>query len=433
MGRTSWATVGFIVLTLAASDDPRRPISEAWAQAGVVVPQPVPSGYDFPTDAATINGWVANANVTAIRDHGWKLWAGMTAKSGQIIDGVDAPIWETWLGTEDLFPQPNLARAALTPQALLRPRPRQLRTFVQPQQFLHNPSLRAAIVAASIVTPQSGPGGATFQYNQRASLQSLNQAWPPGTGGQNRAINEFPIRAIETKPVFMLVKATGLTPQPLWQGIPGSTNPVNPTPDTWTTCVLIDPAGSGNLRPATAAEIAPKADVDQNACRTFLYGPLNLFYSFKMTAEEAASFQRAQGGPAAAGDYAALVAMHINTKEIPFWTWQTFWWQPGGDTPNGFPGSKAQQPTTLPAPWSNYAMCTNYSQTVRPGDSRMDVCFNPYLETPLPAGITSNCMSCHGTARIRNSGGYPSAYNAPIDFFGDPTYFNMTTTHTDFS
>jgi hypothetical protein len=56
MRRTSWVTVGFVALTLAANDDPRRPIAEAWAQAGVVVPQPVPSGYDFPTDAATING-----------------------------------------------------------------------------------------------------------------------------------------------------------------------------------------------------------------------------------------------------------------------------------------------------------------------------------------------------------------------------------------
>jgi hypothetical protein len=356
------------------------------------------------------------------------------------------------LGFEDLFPPPNLTGAALPPQALLRPRPRESR-FMPPLQFHHSPSLRtaAAAVAASsntvsqnkfdpeaaafIVAPQPGPGGATFQYNQSASLQNLNQAWPAGTSGQNRAINEFPIRAIETKPVFRLVKATGLTPQPLWQGLAGSTNPVNPTPSTWTTCVLIDPAGSGNIRPATAAEIAARVNVGRNACRTYLYGPLSLLYSFKMSAEEAASLEQANGGPAVAGDYAVFVGMHINTKEIPFWTWQTFWWQPGGDTPNGFPGSKAQLPNTLPAPWSNFAMCTNYSQTVRPGDSTMDVCFNPYLETSpgIPAGISSNCMSCHGTARIADNANYPTAYNAPIDFFGNTTYFNPTSTHTDFS
>ena len=60
----------------------------------------------------------------------------------------------------------------------------------------------------------------------------------------------------------------------------------------------------------------------------------------------------------------------------------------------------------------------------------MDVCLNPYLEsTPsIPAGITSNCMSCHGTARIGDSGDYLPNYSAPIDFFGDAAYFNGNTT-----
>lgn len=424
----------------------------AFAQAqNVVVPQPVPSGYGFPTDPATIDGWVNNADVAAMRGHAWNLWAGMTSASGQMGDGANLPVWETWYGNEDLFPPPSLTAAALPPEALLRPRPRALRTFVQPLQFRHNPSPAAAAAAAGtnivsfnkfdpeeasfIVAPQAGPGNATYFYNRQASLQNLNQAWPAGTTGQNRAINEFPIRAIETKPVFRLVKAAGLTPQPLWQGPANATNANNPTPATWKTCVLVDPAGSGDVRPATAAEIAAKVDVGRMACSTYRYGPLSLFYSFKMSADEAAAFVLAQGGPAVAGDYAVLVAMHVNTKEIPFWAWQTFWWQPGGDTPNGFPGSKAQQPATLPAPWNNYAMCTNYNQTVKPGSSTMDVCFNPYLETSpgIPAGITSNCMSCHGTARVANNQDYPPAYTAPIDFFGDTTYFNTTSTHTDFS
>ncbi len=425
----------------------------AFAQAqNVVVPQPVPSGYGFPTDAATINGWVNNADVAAMRGHAWNLWAGMTSASGQTSDGATLSVWETWYGTEDLFPQPNLAAAPLTAEALLRPRPRALLVFEAPVQFRHTTTaLRAAAAAFSnvvsfnkfdpeaatfIVSPQQGPGGATFRYNKGASLQDLNSAWPPGTTGQNRAINEFPVRAIETKPVFRLVKATGLTPQPLWQGPAASTNPNNPIPETWTTCVLIDPAGSGAVRPATPAEIAAKVNV-RSACTTFLYGPLSLFYSFKMTADEATSFNKAQPGPggAAAGDFAVMVAMHVNTKEIPFWTWQTFYWQPTGDTPNGFPGSKGDQPSTLAAPWNNYAMCTNYNQTVKPGSSTMDVCFSPYLETSstIPAGITSNCMSCHGTAIFGPNPNYPAAYAAPIDFFGDTTYFNATSTHTDFS
>jgi hypothetical protein len=28
--------------------------------------------------------------------------------------------------------------------------------------------------------------------------------------------------------------------------------------------------------------------------------------------------------------------LHVNSKEIENWTWQTLWWQPGEDTPGGF-------------------------------------------------------------------------------------------------
>ncbi len=412
----------------------------------VVVPQPIPNGFNFPTDAATINGWINNGDTAAMRGHAWSLWAGMTTPASQ--PGVSLPVWETWYGSNDVFPQ-SQGLVALGPQALLAPHPRVLNSFVSPAQFRHVKTLAAVPPPANIVsfnkfdpeaatfivTPQGGPGGGTFTYNSGASLNSLNQAWPQNTTGQNRAINEFPARAIETKPVFSLVKATGLTPQPLWQGPAGATNSTNPTPNTWTTCVLIDPNGSGPLRQATAAEIDIKMEVAPTACTTFLYGPLSLLYSFKMDATEAAAFTQAQGVPASAGDYAVLVAMHVNTKEIPFWTWQTFYWQPGADTPNGFPGSKSNQPSNIAAPWNNYAMCANYNQTVKPGNATMDVCFNPYLETSpgIPAGITSNCMSCHGTALVGPNPNYPSAYAAPIDFFGDQNIFNAQSTHADFS
>jgi hypothetical protein len=288
------------------------------------------------------------------------------------------------------------------------------------------------VAAGFLTAPQTGPGGAAYHYNSQASLQALNAAWPSTASGQDRGINEFPIRAIETKPVFGVVKAGGLSVQPLWQGPNASTNPTNPTPQTWTTCALIDPDGSGPLRPATAAQIAAaKSQLTGYSCQTFYYGPVSLFYNFKMTLAEAKQFH------AAAGDYAVLLGMHVNTKEIPFWAWQTFWWQPGPDAPGGVPGTKAGQPASLPQPWSNYATCVNYDQTTAPGGSTMDVCYNPYLETSpsIPAGVTSNCMSCHGTARVLQDIAketYPDDYRAPIVFFKDPT-FNKTSTHTDFS
>jgi hypothetical protein len=422
----------------------------------IIIPQPIPPQFNFPSPAATINSWIASGNTDAIRGHAWDLWAGLTANSGQMSGGQELPIWETWYGSDDVFP-PSAPTSAGGLMAFVASKPRLLRDFVSPHQFHHNVVRGAAAAAGQdtasqvvsfnkfdpaaatfIAAPQPGPNGQIFSYNKQASLQALNAAWPAGASGQTRGTNDFPIEAMELKPVFKFVKATGLTPQPLWQGPAGATNPANPTPGTWTTCVLIDPAGTGGIRPATAAEISQAQNVGPLACKTYLYGPLSLFYSFKMTAEEAKAFASAQGGSPSAGDYAVLVAMHVNSKEIPFWTWQTFWWQPGADAPNGFPGTKAGLPASVASPWNNYATCANYDQTTTPGGPTMQVCFNPYLETSpgIPVGITSNCMSCHGTARIlanQDNETYPSAYNAPISFFQDTTYFNSISTHTDFS
>ena len=459
------ATMGLLALVTACDKSPKASAdgkTGTTAVAGVITPVPL-SGPNFPVPAATINGWVANSDTAAIRGHAWDLWQAMGAPSGQILNGQNLPVWDTWADTSVVFPQPQATNAALTATDAA-PKRTTDRKFLSPAQFHHTRDARLKALAAAvhanfpiavdskydpqaatfIGSKQPGPGGATFSYASGASLTKLNASWPKGTTPQNRAINEFPTEAIETKPVFGLVKANSLTVQPLWQGPSASTNAANPTPDTWKTCVLVQPGGTGAVRAATAAEVSSVASSVQAqnlACTTYLWAPLSTFYSATLNAAEASSFNAATGAgsvQAAAGDYTVLLAMHVNTKEIPFWTWQTFWWQPGADTPNGFPGSKQGQPSGLTTPWTNYATCTAYAQTTTPGGSTMQLCFNPYLETSpgIPAGVTSNCVSCHGVAVVAtnpNNAIYPADYKKPIVFFTDPTYFNDQSTHTDFS
>jgi hypothetical protein len=420
-----------------------------------ITPEPIPPGHEFPTPKAVIDHWIETSDAAKIRAHAWDLWGGMTVDSGQSYDGQALPIWETWYGSEEVFPASGTNGVAAA-SALLKANRAPPRAFISPNQFRHLARLRGSEAVANgpsdiqvvsfnkfdpsaadfIVKPHKGPDDKVYFYNNQTGLDALNVAWPPATTGEKRGIDDFPDPGIETKPVMGLVSATGLTPQPLWQGLAGSTNQTNPTPNTWTTCVLVDPKGTGGIRPATAAEIAGANPSTGLACKTYLYGPLSLFYSFPMNAAEAAAFNSAQQSGAKAGDYAVLVAMHVNTKETNFWTWQTFYWQPGADTPNGFPGSKAGQPFSLSAPWNNYAACTAYDQTTKPHGTTMTICFNPYLETSsgIPAGITSNCVSCHGVALVPSkSANYPPDYKVPIDFFHSPTYFTKSTTHVDFS
>jgi hypothetical protein len=326
----------------------------------------------------------------------------------------------------------------------------------------------------------AGPGGGTYDYTSKKSLATLNAAWPDATPIADRKVEETPYiagqaTAIEIKPVMFVVKAAQLTAVPLWRGPQDSTvatTPVNhngtpndcsgvidsdspnadichPDPTTWLTCVLVDPAITGAPPstapvPATAAQIAGAEKGAAPNCTTYLYAPISTVYGTVMDAAEAAAFnsvQETKGVTAAAGDIAVLIAMHINTKTIINWTWQTMWWQPGDDTVNDFPGNKKGMTDLVVGSFRNYAMCTGYGQTMGASSHTMQVCFNPFLETStgIPDGLQSNCTSCHGTATvgaIDSKGGlttlsYPEAYTAPIDFENDPAFKPFT--RTDFS
>lgn len=468
-------TLIFTLALLAVSCQQPPPAQPATPVAAVspavnpsaITPTDIPPGFGYPGDRAQIQAWADQWEIAKITQHTWDMWAGMTADSGQTADGSKLPYWETWCGTEDVF-----GGTCGQGRGLARPG----RPFRIASQLTHVARLKGLSAAPDtqvvsfnkfnpsmaqyIQAQHAGPGTAgPYKYASVSSLIALNQAWPSTTATVDRKVEESPYQAstssavgfagIETKPVIFLVKATGLTPMPLWLGPSGSTNHTNPTPNTWTTCVLLDPASTGGSDvapvPATPAQIAQKVSVPY-ACTTYLYAPLATIYSFKMNAAEAASWNNLQGngGTASAGDYGVLGGMHVNTKEIINWTWQTFWWQPGQDTPNNFPGSKSGMTANVKGPWRNYASCSAYHQTQGNTSAKMVVCFNPFLETSsgIPSGLSSNCMSCHGTATAAGSNNnlttlsYPPNYAKPISFGEgtipiDPRFVGYT--RTDFS
>jgi hypothetical protein len=434
-----------------------------------VTPMPIPAGYNFPQTFDTVEGWIKNNNNTAIRAHGWDLWAGISAPSGQ----DDWPILETWNDTQEVFGTGGntdlLVKLSKTPRAIDQ-------TFEVPRQFFDSHSKLMTLLSKStaafpmaidnhfdpafvafVGAPHPGPGktGASYYYNSLASLKKLNASWPVGTSGADRGIVEFSPGAVETKPVYSVVKAGSgatapLTPIPLWQFTgpqsSGTSQPWSPSPNTWKTCVLIDPSpgASGRVRPATDAEkkraiVLPGGALSCDPA-DYYYGPLSSLYHFPLTAAQAGYFNTtyhlAQTKlKVKKGDYAVLLAMHLNSKEAPQWTWHTYYWQPLGVIESYYPGTRSDMPGEVKGAWRNYAMCANYSQTTTYGGSTMAVCFNPYLETGLGDGIdstASNCISCHGIAGMKAKD-YPKTYTKPIDLFNDPTYFDKTQTHTDFS
>ena len=454
-------TAGLAATAAPSAKDKPAPAAKATPKgaAAGIQPEDIPSGFNFPTAQPTVDGWVAKNDTMAMRNHAWDVWGGMSAPSHAVIRLQHLPIWETWYGSEEVFVAAGAPLAA-GPRTITR-------KFRRPHQFDHLRRAGVAVPAGAdadqivsfnkfsgasgkflMASHPTPPGGASYLYTQQAALNTLNGSWAQTVPVENRKIVDFPREAIDTKPVMWLVKKTGLTPFPLWQGTgaDATTNAKNPTPTTWLNCVLVDPKGDPKtgLRPATPAEVK-QANVNAKLvcdAKRYLYAPLAMIYSFALSADEAKDFNQAQGVPgmtAEAGDYAVLAAMHVTTKEIVNWTWQTFWWSGGKNPPNDFPGGSANLNAKVQGPWRNYAMCTAYSMVVPATDPKGKpvVCFNPFLETSpgIPDGIDSNCMSCHGTARWpgNNNGGYPATYlpNGYIQF-NDPTWF-ATQTRTDFA
>jgi hypothetical protein len=411
--------------------------------AQTITPEPIALGpSDFPLPTDLLERQIAANDTAALRQHAWKIWTGMIADSTQSFQGQKLPIWETWLSEQEAFAGATLA---------LSNGPRTLLPFSRPSQFRHQvqngaqPSLQAAanaegpplfavvkfspdqagFVEAQHATPPAG--GPTVSYTRTADLNRLNAYFDQqGTATAARKIVDFPVKAIGLKAILYPVKGDRLTAIPLWGGPQDSTDPDHPRLDTWNQCIAVD---ASNTQSGTT-------DIDcfGKTVKAAIV-PRSSFYSRLLDAAGAEQASKALGLSGAAslvaGDYVVLVGMHITTKEIPNWTWQTLWWQNGRSQ---IPGSVDGMPdeTKVKGFWRNYAMCTADSMVVPSTDpkGKPTLCYNPYLETALPDGIHSNCMSCHARASFPGVP-YPETYipNGWIDF-SDPIFAKQT--QTDF-
>jgi len=409
------------------------------AVRGPVDPPPVGT---YPAPPARVEGWIARQQVDSIRAHGWDVWASITSPSGQ----GRLPVWETWYSGHEVYEmQPALGANAVR---------RAVRDFERPQQFHHVARmgrLRAghipidraeAITSFNRYTRSLAEYVWNHRYNDAAVLNAVNAHFDSA----NTPIAERQISLsrdsvdpseIALKPVFQFIAGDSASAVPYWAGAGAavSTDSLNPTPDSWKQGVVVDP--TGKLRPGTKVWMS----VNGQPADSLLVVPLATFYHIRLTAADSASYsefaetsgddvgQGNQGDSASVaamvrpGNLALLVAMHVTTKEITNWTWQTFWWSPdAGDSIKA-----VGRPASVRGVWRNYLMNVAYSMVNPPEDpsGAPNISFNPYLETNLSGtftttagdsvswtGVTTNCMTCHRMATwgvlARGSGQFPT-------------------------
>lgn len=426
----------------------------------------LPAAIGFPVEENVLLGYVDAEDMRAMRAHAWKLWAGLTAASGSTWNGQRLPVFETWYSATEVFENRYRDRPRSAPRALVR-------EMEVPRQSVHTRST-AAIAGAGVMSfVKLNQDAAIFiwdnGYHLRSTLDDLQGRYDATNAPlDQRQVKPFPRKAAALKPVYWLIKdgaspqsERGLTALPYWdptyQPPPDGRSPMHLT---WTKCVAVDPAGRyarGSRQTVTCNGRPFDAEVIG----------LDRFYTYRLgdreEVEAARTFMRQLSSGASeqermvtdpgqvpdVGDYIALMAMHVITKEMGNWTFQTFWWSP---MPDAAPHAD-NRPSEIRGVWANYLMCTAYSMvTPRTPTGGPHVCFNPYLETDLGptvpftvggrtfpadpmAGTRSNCMHCHARAgwpalvpgnpasanlgRIANEG-----YIAP----NDPYYAKITKT-----
>lgn len=388
------------------------------SQQPQVNPVPFPDigipDFEFPTDSTTINQWIDEQNDEEIHKHGWGIWVGLTTPTDQNTGGSNLLVYETWLTPAEI-----IDRIHNSPQARSSSGRPQLRV---PNQLVHAANFSGNPVDSTVFEAVSySPSASDYALENEIFLYTTLAAYA------NEGLEEipsFPNDAITIKPVFKVITEQTLNDEGLFtmSAWNGPIDSVAAYPETdWGTCIHIDLSNNSNGNRGidhTCDNPTPENTYNLN---DFIYHTIN---------EEDVSYYNQQYNlNAQAGDYVILVAMHVTSREITRWTWQTFWWTPDPTAPPA--PSSADIAGLRPVEYlhgaaNHYAMASAFNMVSPPqpyynGESVGDtvIAFNPYLEAGFGpdvftgsnsyvikngeriatnAGIRTNCMSCHAFA-----------------------------------
>ena len=289
-------------------------------------------------------------DLRAIRAHGWELW--------QHLAGGEHLAWEHWAPTERVFAAAPIARPK----------------FRSPRPFRAGGTLEAETLPVMfdvLFDPHAARHVKIQHLNEREVLDLLAE------------LPTFPNDATAVKLTWYAVHAHGLTAMPIWDGEPAQPDAEGNPDRTWKRAIAVDPDRSV-IREGEVAEVS----LGGRAFSAKVV-PLAAFLVRDLVTEDLETARLAAHDPAlVAGDHLALVAAHVSTKEIPDWTWQTYWWH---DAPSAGRFA-AGRPTELHGVAANYLMDVTYSAGTP--------CFNPWLEARFPDGQSSNCVTCHQRAAV---------------------------------
>ncbi len=424
-----------------------------------IIPQHFPgkttTGITFPEYPSVIYDWLKNEDTSSIAQHTWGIWSGLTSKTDQVYGGDTLLLFETWMGAHEIreilesdgndistYPYRKTSR---TPLSI----PTQLSHGVPLENDRGSESLSNSVDRKfqRLVTVCYSPPSAEFAINNRIFDPKVLLEYKP-ENGEIGAMPSFPSNSINIKPTYFTVANKGTDPivLPIWPGPPDTIAKITGW-DTFWQYVFIDPTNSqpANKIPVLADSMDATGETQKRATVN-----LNDFIYFYADSAMANQFNNEQGSDSISpGDLAILVGMHVTTKEIQNWTWQTFFWAPDPQNPpfpsSSFTAGHRLPKTQLSSAAQHYAAVPVYNMVwpnqpinggTNTGVSPL-IGYNPYLEAELNKftvydslnpkfiyGVRSNCMSCHSLAAYKFEGQSDFRYSGDQYISRNSSLFN---------
>lgn len=428
----------------------------ATAAGGDAAPkyQPFPPGYGYlnAIEIRALMKAVADGDHKTVRQHGWKLWAGIMQPS---TNAPGWPIWYTWPNTTAAFAPSKPPAGALLSSVQGAPKKSRILLSIEagagqaagatipvnvpeiPCYQIPQPVVQTYKNATSLCGKNNICDGSHFQFNgdimiATESLSSEAFKWIRSTRVYEQAkLNELRKKGVKdlalpppyvvTKHMFWPVKAGQISAIPVWHREFDPSDPKYAGYETWPDLVAVDPSGKsvGTTVPVSFLygvwQFQPPPDPNKDPnCKMQTPFPtvtgsatvyaLKDFYYHQVTQADWVSFDEADKAiinaasywaynkPFGVGDYLVTIAMHVNTKEIPSWALQSAWWS---DQPNS--GQYSEDRPALPqakGPWFHYLLVDAYGIPDPKGSERLPVATNPYIELVThPMG--TDCNNCH--------------------------------------
>lgn len=381
----------------------------AQAVAGGIAPSSVLP----PASSATVEHLRETGDLAGQRAHVWEVFATLTTSH---VPGAGPVVAEWFNKSEVLAAGERLAFPGLTSSAVASAMAGGIVRLDAPVlTFVHfNAPARAHVRKNHLFDP--------------GALEALRRSGPldPSVLGSRR-LPPWPRNAATVMSAWWPVAATGITPLPVWDPLAqkretGSNSYVN-----WPRVVAIDPLLRSGATGTTALEFAGRSwrDARRVSLDSFFYLAVDGVMASRLMVD--ASSRKAAfialGRPLQAGDWLALVAMHVMTAELPSGIWGTFWWH---DEPGTGPYAEGRA-ERLAGPWRHFLMDVAFDAVLpREADGSPRVCFNPWFDAPFPDGghgngLRSNCVNCHDRASYPTLPFLPVRRGAP-DLRRDPAF-----------